>query len=116
MQEADWLIHIDAQFSFIPNGSIFFASKIADYIGANKPILGLTTSNSTAAKIINSVGGINASSENPIEIAKQIIKIICDGKITLNQYEFEKYNATETAKIFDNALCTWKGNIEEVVI
>lgn len=41
MKNSDWLIHIDANLSGVLDENIFFAAKLADYIGADRPILEL---------------------------------------------------------------------------
>ena len=57
MAESDWLLHLEAYFDNLEGGSIFFASKLADYFGIRKPILGLCTPHSAAGKMIARAGG-----------------------------------------------------------
>ncbi|MDR3314855.1 MAG: glycosyltransferase, partial [Coriobacteriales bacterium] len=59
MQESDWLIHVDTHFDFLEKtgGSIFFAGKLADYMGTDKPILALTGTHSPADGIVRRAGG-----------------------------------------------------------
>lgn len=102
MQEADCLIHVDAAFDNLPNGSIFFAAKIVDYLGARRPILGLTNPKCPAGRIITATGGICCEKEE-LDVAKAIIKIYNNG-LTLNEEEAEKYNCKNVAKLYDKEL------------
>ena len=102
MQESDCLIHVDADFKFITNGSIFFAAKIADYLGAEKPILGITNPNSPAGKIIRSVNGICVDPE-PVEIANKIISIV-ENPPKLDLDIAKNYDVKNVAKIYDEEL------------
>jgi hypothetical protein len=56
MKRADLLLIVDAPFTV----SIFFPSKLVDYIGAKKPILAITPEGS-CAEILREVGGLVAS-------------------------------------------------------
>lgn len=102
MQESDCLVHIDADFPNLKNGSIFFAAKITDYLGARKPILGLTNPKCPAGRIITSTGGI-CCNKIPMDVAETIIKIVENG-LTLNVEEAEKYNSKNVAKFYDDEL------------
>ena len=53
MQQADIMVLIDAQI----DGSVFLPSKLIDYIGADKPIIGITPRNGASARVIKKVGG-----------------------------------------------------------
>ncbi len=102
MKESDYLIHIDAYFSMLPYGSIFFAAKIADYMGAKKPIIGLTNVNTPAGKMISSVGGVCVNAD-PLEIAKTIIGIVHKPLIFNEEYALQ-YDASQVAKRYDDEL------------
>lgn len=102
MQESDCLIHIDAHFDILEHGSIFFAAKIADYLGAGKPILGITDKECPAGKIITAAGGVCCQSD-PYFIAKSIVAIV-NGNKTVNTAEAEKYSAEVVAAEFDKEL------------
>lgn len=102
MQESDCLVHIDAWFNILENGSIFFAAKIADYLGARKPILGVTDKKCPAGQIITATGGECCSSD-PYDIAKKIVKIYRE-RLVLVEEEAEKYSAVNVAKNFDEEL------------
>lgn len=102
MQESDCLIHVDAYFNTLENGSIFFAAKIADYIGSGKNILGLTAQKSPAGEIIKNYGG-TCCSLSPYDIAKNIVTI-ANSETKINKEFAEKFNAKNVAKEFDKEL------------
>ena len=102
MESSDCLIHVDAFFNILKNGSIFFAAKIADYMGSGKRILGLTSPESPAGKIITKYGGI-CCSLNPYDIAKNMVSIV-NSKAKINQNFAENFDAKNVAKEFDKEL------------
>lgn len=77
MKKTDWLVHVDAYFSELAEtgGSIFFAGKLADYIGAGKPILALTGAGSPADVIVRSYGGISCESWNGAAVQRALMDI-----------------------------------------
>ena len=102
MQEADWLIHVDAYFPDIqPGGSIFFAGKLADYMGAGKPILALTGEESPAADIIHQYGGVCCGASD-IEGIKSHLEAIASGeKCSINEKYRHSFDSCEVASVFD---------------
>ena len=111
MSESDWLLHVDAFFpELYPGGSIFFAGKIADYMGSGRPILALTGEGSPAYRIVDKAGGIVLSQFDINKIA-DTIENICIGNIkpNINRQYIDAYNAVNVAKRFDDRieeLCT----------
>ncbi len=71
MKTSDCLLIIDAPFS----NSVFFPSKLVDYMGANKFVLGITPLKGTASDIIKEMGGIVVDPNNIEAIYNSIIKI-----------------------------------------
>ena len=110
MMESDWLLHVDARFEKLePGGSIFFAGKIADYLGAGKPILALTGDRTPACRIIEKAGGLVVPPDDIIGIA-DTIENICIGNIEpkLNEIYQGFYDSVNVAARFDekvNSLC-----------
>lgn len=102
MEASDCLIHIDANFPYVSNGSIFFAAKIADYLGAEKPILGITNPESPAGKIIRSANGICANPD-PVELANKIISIV-ENTPKPDLEAAKKYDVENVAKEYDEEL------------
>jgi hypothetical protein len=64
MRSADLLLNIDAPFTH----SVFLPSKLVDYIGAERPIIGITPSG-TASRLIGALGGWVAGPTDPEGIA-----------------------------------------------
>ena len=111
MQESDWLIHVDAYFQSLPTGgSIFFAGKLADYMGARKPILGITGVGSPSYNIIKKYGG-KCFLFNDIEgISSCLCDIAENFTIPINEKYREEFSAKVVAERFDNKLDEIKGN------
>jgi hypothetical protein len=109
MKNSDCLLHVDAFFSFMGNGSIFFASKLVDFMGAKKMIFGLTTKDSAAGKIL-------CKSENPVCLPQDINSIakiiygILNHKYKPDLQAYEAYNAIAVSQMFDRCLAEGKGN------
>lgn len=102
MKSSDCLLHVDAWFNHLNNGSIFFAAKIADYLGARKPILGITSKDCPAGKIITTCGG-ECCSMLPYDVAKHMVSIVTKGNGIIEE-EANHYNAIEVAKNYDEEL------------
>ncbi len=102
MQKTDWLIHVDAYFKKIrTGGSLFFAGKLADYMGAKKPILALTGTGSPADFIVSHYGGVVFNSCDIEKIAEGLERIADGWKPEINLEYREQYSAKEVAKRFD---------------
>jgi len=71
MAQSHMLLLIDAPMELSP----FFPSKLADYIGSNRPIFGITPSG-TSKRIIEEMGFLVAHPNNPEEIADQFLKML----------------------------------------
>lgn len=71
MSDADMLLILDAPFE----QSIFFPSKLVDYIGAKRPILALTPEGS-CAEILRKVGGLVASPSSVESIIDGLVMAI----------------------------------------
>lgn len=72
MQESDVLVLLDAAVE----GSVYFPSKLADYIGTRRPIFGITPHEGTSARIIRKVGGWIAAPNRQLEIEQQLFVLI----------------------------------------
>ncbi|HXQ52114.1 MAG TPA: glycosyltransferase [Stellaceae bacterium] len=67
MRSADLLLHIDAPAAT----SVFLASKLVDYLGSRRPIVGITPEG-TAATLIRAMGGWVADPASPQAIASAL--------------------------------------------
>lgn len=104
MKESDYLLHIDANISAIVNENIFFAAKLADYIGSSKPIIGLTMLDGISADILRSINALILTySKN--DIINYLYLIIYENyKIEMSNKNIDKYNAKKVSKTFDNLI------------
>jgi glycosyltransferase involved in cell wall biosynthesis len=71
MNEADLLLVIDAPFEESP----FLPSKLIDYIGADKPIFGITPSG-TSQNLLHEMGFLTSHPEDPEDIACKLLQAI----------------------------------------
>ena len=71
MSNSDLLLILDAPFT----SSVFFPSKLVDYIGAGKPIFAITPKGS-CLDILEKVGGLQAYPESVDSIANGIIEAV----------------------------------------
>lgn len=105
MMESDVLIHIDANFKELQKkGSIFLAGKIADYLGAGRPILAITGENSPAYKVISQCGGYISGYQ--VKDIYGCLMSILNGK---NKYKktlksISTYDSAIVAKNFDKKI------------
>ena len=106
MVNSDWLIHVDAVFPELqPGNSIFFAGKIADYIGTGNPILALTGKGSPACSIIEKYGGIVLDQTDISGLADTIEKICLeDIKPETNKSYADSFEAANVARRFDKKI------------
>lgn len=107
MESSDWLIHIDAFFKSLEEtgGSVFFAGKIADYFGTNKPILGLTGDKSPASSLISQAGGQIFSYSQTEALSDFFLKIETNTSRQLISRSFrELFDSKNVAKSFDEKL------------
>jgi len=99
MSEADILLSIDAE----NDSSIFFPSKIVDYMSVNKPILALTAENSVVANVINSTGGyiLRNSDKLAFDLSNFLLKLKEDRTFLMkNSIDTSKYRSDIIANNF----------------
>ena len=101
MKSSDWLIHIDANLSSVLSENIFFAAKLADYIGAGRPIFAITMFDGAGADVVRDVNGVTVS--YTVDEIKNYLYLIVykDYSITVNEANREKYDAVNVAAEFD---------------
>lgn len=104
MQNSDWLIHIDANIQEIIDKNIFFAAKIADYIGSKSNIMGITMIDGISADILREYNALCL--ENCVEeIFNYLFLIIYENYETnLNANYRKLYDAKEVASTFDKLI------------
>lgn len=104
MKQSDCLLHVDTYFPEFEEsgGSIFLAGKLADYVGAGKPILGITGYGSPSWNVIDLLGGKTFRSDDICGLAHAIMKIAAgDNPTQSNDYFREQFNAKKVASDFD---------------
>lgn len=107
MKGADWLIHVDGYFKEYEatGGSVYFAGKLADYLGSGKPILGITGKNSLADRIIKQAGGVTFDAWDKQSIAFELERIVNGTSTQSINYEYRaKYSAASQASKLDAAI------------
>ena len=82
--------------------NIFFAAKLADYIGADRPIFGITMFDGAGADVVRDVNGLTVS-YTVDEIKNYLYLILYEGyQIEVNEENRKKYDAVNVAKKFDD--------------
>lgn len=102
MKNTDGFLIIDAP----AVQSVFFPSKLVEYISFKKPIFGITPPG-TSHQIINEFGGWTADPQNLKEIEENFLKFINftiqnNGKSFGNENLYNKYNAQNISSNFKN--------------
>lgn len=102
MQNSDWLLLIDANISNIINKNIFFAAKLADYMGTGNKIFGITMLDGISANILRNLNAITTSYSTQ-EIKNYLWLIIYQNyTIKINNDFRNEFDSKKIAKIFDN--------------
>lgn len=99
MRKSNWLILIDANLGKIMDKNIFFAAKVADYLGSRRPILGISMLDGPSAKILRETNNI-LSTFSADEIYMHL-KMILEKKYCVGEYDNSKFDAKKVAKDFD---------------
>lgn len=101
MRNSDWLLHVDANLHDVLSENIFFAAKLADYIGARRPILGLTMFDGAGADVVRAVNGVTVS-YTVDEIKNYLYLIVYENySVQISEEGTRKFHAAEVAKEFD---------------
>ena len=101
MQSSDWLLHIDADISSVVNENIFFAAKLADYIGTGNSIFGITMLSGISADILKNLNALSTS-YSAQEIKNYLWLIIYNNyTLEINKDFQNEFNSLNVAKKFD---------------
>lgn len=101
MADSDMLLLIDADFAFMEN-NIFFASKLADYMGVGKPVFGLTTPQGPSARIIRSAGCPVCRPGDAEAICEELMRITRGEVPQPDRNVYASYDAARVAALFDS--------------
>lgn len=99
MKEADWLLLVDANLGNILNENIFFAAKLADYLGSGNRIFGITMLEGASASIIRETGGLLAS--HSVDEIYMYLKMILDKKLDITMKNLSNYDIANVVKKYD---------------
>ena len=101
MKNTDWLLQIDANITPIIDKNIFFAAKLADYIGAGNKIFGITMLEGISTDILRNLNAI-VTSYSSEEIKNYLWLIIYKNyKIKINEEFRKNFDSITVAKEFD---------------
>ena len=106
MKHADWLLHVDAFFGKLQTGgSIFLAGKLADYLGAGKPVLAMTGNGSPAFHVVKNYGGIVCQTWDELGLLNALVQI-ARGKhgVAVDMKARSLFDARKAAAMFDSWL------------
>jgi glycosyltransferase involved in cell wall biosynthesis len=103
--EADVLIVIDTN----SPGSVFFPSKVVDYLMFGKPILALTANGGETADILAPLGHVCVDASSPTLIADAIAKLVKDRQEIAAAVQSRRdlannYRISNTARILESAI------------
>ncbi|MEG0503702.1 MAG: glycosyltransferase, partial [Raoultibacter sp.] len=107
MQESDWLLHIDAKFDFLSEtgNSIYFAGKLADYMGTDTPIFAITGRYSPADEIVRKAGGLCLDQDDIGGIAEAFDAIANRGIApSIDRAYRDQYDAVTVAAACDDTI------------
>lgn len=102
MKDSDWLLLIDANISNIIDKNIFFAAKLADYMGTGNNIFGITMLDGISADILRNLNAITTS-YSAQEIKNYLWLIIYQNyKVKMNNEYRKSFDSKVIAKKFDD--------------
>jgi glycosyltransferase involved in cell wall biosynthesis len=78
MQRHDLLLIIDAKLTQTSE-SVFLPSKLVDYLGSGKPLLAVTPSRGTSARVVREVGGVVCDVADEAEIEAALERLLDEG-------------------------------------
>lgn len=99
MRSADVLVNIDGIFTKEADGldmNPFFPGKLTDYMGAQKPIMGITMPVGPTADILNASGNLLADSR--IDRIAYVLKRYLDRKVQVSDAPFARYDVAFVGK------------------
>jgi hypothetical protein len=106
MQTADVLVNIDGLFSSAEDGlavSPFFPGKLADYMGARKPIFAITMDKGATNDILRDTGNLMAS--DAVDRMAFVMKRYIDGKVK-PRIDFDSYSISAVGPRMEQVLRT----------
>lgn len=103
MRQSDLLLLIDANLGLVNSENIFYAAKLADYIGSGSSIFGITMQDGASADIIKENGGV-ISSHSVDDIYNNLVMIL-EGKKKIKIIDKnKKYDMKNIANKYDERI------------
>lgn len=99
MKNSDWLLHIDANLGNFINENIFFAAKIADYLGSKSNIFAITMDNGACADIMRETNSLICSFSED-EILFRLLEI-SNNKYNKKTTNNDHYDIKNVVKNYD---------------
>jgi glycosyltransferase involved in cell wall biosynthesis len=106
MQRSDYCLLVDANISSESEKNIYFAAKLADYIGSGTPILALSMTDGASADITRKTGNI-LTSHSVDEIYMTLVMLL-EHRLqgTTEKSNVKEYDASNIAKKYDKLVST----------
>jgi len=104
MSDSDWLVHVDANFDFLEEegGSVYFAGKIADYLGTDRPLFAITGTHSPAYGIVTRAGGLCFEPADINGMAEALVDIANGALVCKANAEYRaRFDAVNVAERYD---------------
>ena len=99
---SDWVFLIDANLTEVNDKNIFFAAKLADYIGSGSNIFGITMLDGISADILRKLNMV-LTSYSKEEIKNYLWQILYNNyNIQINEEYKKEFDSIEVAKKFDD--------------
>ncbi len=115
MAEADCLLLRDADFSDQGlSHTPFYPGKLADYLGAKKPIIAVTMKEGCVPDMLNELGSVSLT-EHDIEGIVQAMYRAITGNLTLNFDGISYYSCNNVAKLARQAM-SFEDDIQTILI
>jgi glycosyltransferase involved in cell wall biosynthesis len=104
MKDADYLLLIDAD-TGEGRESIFFPSKLADYLGSGNPIVGLTPSRGVSTRVLRETGNIVCSGGDDARLTSILLDML-KGKLLVdrNEAKIASYDYRPVARTLEGIL------------
>lgn len=102
MQESNLLLLVDANLGKVIPNNIFYAAKLADYIGSGTDIFTITMLDGPSADITKEVGGV-VSSHSVEDIYNNLVMIL-EKKIPITNNKSTNYDMKNIAKKYDEVV------------
>lgn len=104
MQQSNWCLLVDANITSQVDENIYFAAKLADYLGSKSPILAISMIDGASADIIRSTNN-TLSSHSVDEIYMRLVMILeGDHTPSSDSAARKPYEASSAAKEYDKEL------------